>query len=48
MKQMEEAIEEIRRLMLRSGEEVVSKEKLERKEPAQVGGKMKMQKQQQQ
>jgi hypothetical protein len=34
MKQLEEVIEEIRELMLRSAEEVVSKEKLDRKEPA--------------
>jgi hypothetical protein len=34
MKQLEEVIEEIRRLMLRSAEEVVSKEKLDRGEPA--------------
>jgi hypothetical protein len=30
MKQLEEAVEEIRRLMLRSVEEVVSKEKLDK------------------
>jgi hypothetical protein len=36
MKQLEEVIEDIRELMLRSREEFVSKEKLEIKEPARV------------
>jgi hypothetical protein len=34
MKKLEESIDEIRRLMLRSTEEAVSKEKLDRGKPA--------------
>jgi hypothetical protein len=38
-------IEEIRELMLRSTQEVVSKEKLNRREPARVAGKQQQQQQ---
>jgi hypothetical protein len=37
---LDRVIEEIRRLMLRSAQEVVSKEKLDRKEPARETGEM--------
>jgi hypothetical protein len=43
MKQLEEVIHEIRELMLRSAEEVVSKENMERGAPTRAIGKMKMQ-----
>jgi hypothetical protein len=43
MKQLEEAIEEIRELMLRSAEEVVIKGKLDRKEPTRAAGEMRQQ-----
>ena len=45
--QLEEAIEEIRKLMLRSAEETVSKEKLNRRDPAIAARKQQQQQQQQ-
>jgi hypothetical protein len=45
MKQLEKVVEEIRKLMLRLEEEVVSKEKLDRGKPTQATGKMKKQQQ---
>jgi hypothetical protein len=39
IKQLDRVIEEIRRLMLRSAQEVVSKRKLNRGEPARATGK---------
>jgi hypothetical protein len=45
MKQLEEAVKEIRRLMLSSVEEVVNKEKLDREGPTYEIGKMQQQKQ---
>jgi hypothetical protein len=40
MEQLDEVIEEIRKLMLRSAIEAVSKEKMDRKEPARAAGEM--------
>jgi len=47
IKQLEEAVEEIQRLMLRLGEEVINTEKLDRKKPVRVARKMQMQQQEQ-
>jgi hypothetical protein len=44
--QLEEVIEEIKKLMLRSAEETVSKEKLNRRDPAIAAGKQQQQQQQ--
>jgi hypothetical protein len=47
LEQLEEVIEEIRRLMLRSAQEEVSKEKLSRRKPAIAAGKKQQQQQKQ-
>jgi hypothetical protein len=45
MKQLEEVIHEISELMVKSAEEVVNKEKLERKESTRAAGNMQQQQQ---